>query len=91
MLQSGSTPSRNTGAIVDPFIDDKYICNTAKYCNRLPCDTFTQLSVLKKTVQLPNGKFITSLVLPNNSHLRGLIQGSPQDTEELRIVVQKMS
>ena len=47
-----------------------------KYCNRLPCDTFTQLSVLKKTVQLPDGKFITSLVLPNNSHLRGLIQGN---------------
>ena len=46
-----------------------------KYCNRLPCDTFTQLSVLKKTAQLPDGNYITSLVLPNNSHLRGLIQG----------------
>ena len=28
-----------------------------KYCNRLPCDTFTQLSVLKKTDQLPDGSF----------------------------------
>ena len=54
-----------------------------KYCNRLPCDTFTQLSVLKKTDQLPDGSFQTSLVLPNNSHLRGIIQGDPQDTEAL--------
>lgn len=54
-----------------------------KYCNRLPCDTFTQLSVLKKTDELPCGKFQTSLVLPNNSHLRGIIQGEPEETEPL--------
>jgi len=54
-----------------------------KYCNRLPCDTFTQLSVLKKTDELPDGNFQTTLVLPNNSHLRGVIQGDPQTTEAL--------
>ena len=52
-----------------------------KYCNRLPCDTFTQLSVLKKTHELPDGRFQTSLVLPNNSHLRGIIQGEPASSE----------
>ncbi|CBY11646.1 unnamed protein product [Oikopleura dioica] len=54
-----------------------------KYCNRLPCDSFTQLSVLRKTLQLANGKFQTSLVLPNNSHLRGIVVGHPKETAEL--------
>ena len=50
---------------------------------RLPCDSFTQLSVLRKTLQLANGKFQTSLVLPNNSHLRGIVVGQPEETAEL--------